>query len=300
MYVVLSANGGIGSAVASALLAKGKPVRAVGRDARKLQLLMDKGAEPYIGSLKDEDFLKQAFKGAEAAYVMIPADFGAPVYRAFQNEVGEAITRGLDHASVPYAVNISSSGAHSDVNNGVVGGLYDQEQRLNRLTRTNVMHLRPAYFMENMLGSLHSIRRSCTVSMPFDPKLAFPVVAVKDIAAAVVHHLESRDFHHGRVLDLLGPRDITPLEMTRTLGDAVGQSGVSYVQTSIESMYLGLTRSGMTPSGAKSLTEYMRSLSEGRLYESALRTAESTTPTTFEQFAEQFAKAYAAAYHSLS
>ena len=47
MYVVLSANGGIGSAVASALLAKGKPVRAVGRDARKLQLLMDKGAEPY-------------------------------------------------------------------------------------------------------------------------------------------------------------------------------------------------------------------------------------------------------------
>ena len=67
---------------------------AVGRDARKLQLLMDQGAEPYIGSLQDEDFLKQAFKGAEAAYIMIPADFGAPLYRAFQNEVGEAIARG--------------------------------------------------------------------------------------------------------------------------------------------------------------------------------------------------------------
>jgi hypothetical protein len=44
----------------------------------------------------------------------------------------------------------------------------------------------------------------------------------------------------------------------------------------------------------------MRSLSEGRLYESTVRTAESTTPTTFEQFAEQFAKAYATAYHGLS
>ena len=38
--------------------------------------MVEKGAEAHVGSLEDENFLTQAFTGAEAVYVMIPPNFG--------------------------------------------------------------------------------------------------------------------------------------------------------------------------------------------------------------------------------
>jgi len=286
MIAVLSASGGIGSAVASSLLALGRPVRVVGRHPDKLRRLTALGAEPHIGSLLDEDFLAEVFSGAKAAYVMIPADFGAPDYRASQNGIGEAIARALDRAGVPRAVNISSLGAHTGDDNGVVGGLHDQERRLNRLARTAVLHLRPAYFMENMLGALPSLRRTGTVALPLRPERAFPAVAVRDIADRVVKHLLLPEYDHGQTVDLLGPRAMSPQEMTVILGRAAGRPDAAYVQTGFDEFRAGLSHAGMSADGARSLTDYMRCLDDGRLCELAVRTAESTTPTTFEQLAE--------------
>ena len=72
MYVVLGASGNTGHVVASNLLARGKKVRAVGRNAAHLQPLTAKGAEAFIADVTDANSLAKAFQQAESVYVMIP------------------------------------------------------------------------------------------------------------------------------------------------------------------------------------------------------------------------------------
>ena len=71
-YVILGASGNTGSIIADFLLSKGKKVRVVGRDAGRLQRFVRKGAEAFTGDVSDAVALTKAFRGARAAYLMLP------------------------------------------------------------------------------------------------------------------------------------------------------------------------------------------------------------------------------------
>jgi len=117
-YIVTGATGNIGKALAERLLAHGKKVRVIGRNEERLKPLVDKGAEPFVGSLDGATFLTNAFQDARVVFSMIPPNFTATDFRVYQNQKG----------------------------------LHDNEQRLNRLDGVNVVHLRPGFFMENLRG----------------------------------------------------------------------------------------------------------------------------------------------------
>ena len=68
-YVILGATGNTGSIIADFLLAKGKKVRVVGRDAGRLQHFVRKGAEAFTADMSDAAALTKAFSGARAAYL---------------------------------------------------------------------------------------------------------------------------------------------------------------------------------------------------------------------------------------
>src|SRR5439155_19955319 len=72
MYVVTGATGNTGRVIAETLVAKGKKVRAIGRNAQHLQPLVEKGAEAFVGSVTEGSAIARAFQGAQAAYVLIP------------------------------------------------------------------------------------------------------------------------------------------------------------------------------------------------------------------------------------
>src|SRR4249919_3792634 len=74
MYAILGASGNTGSVVARTLLASGKKVRLVVRDASKVSALTALGAEAVIGTVEDAASLTKAFQGAEGAYVLMPPD----------------------------------------------------------------------------------------------------------------------------------------------------------------------------------------------------------------------------------
>ena len=52
MIVVTGASGRTGRKVAENLLAKGKKVRAIGRDTKRLAPVVDQGAEAAVGTVK--------------------------------------------------------------------------------------------------------------------------------------------------------------------------------------------------------------------------------------------------------
>src|ERR1700734_916007 len=72
MYVILGASGNTGSVIANSLLSAGKKVRVVGRDSGRLQRFVDKGAEAFSADMSDAVALAKAFRGARAAYLMLP------------------------------------------------------------------------------------------------------------------------------------------------------------------------------------------------------------------------------------
>ena len=55
MYIVTGATGNTGSVIAEKLLASGEKVRAVGRDAKRLEPLTRKGAEAFVADLTDAE-----------------------------------------------------------------------------------------------------------------------------------------------------------------------------------------------------------------------------------------------------
>jgi uncharacterized protein YbjT (DUF2867 family) len=72
MYVILGASGNTGSIIVDSLLLKGEKVRVMGRDARRLERFVCKGAEAFTADVSDAVALTKAFSGARAAYLMLP------------------------------------------------------------------------------------------------------------------------------------------------------------------------------------------------------------------------------------
>ena len=81
--------------MARALLAAGKPVRAVVRDAGKARAWADQGCEVAIASMNDAGALAAAFAGAEGVFVLPPPEFdpapGFPEGRAIISAVKQAL-----------------------------------------------------------------------------------------------------------------------------------------------------------------------------------------------------------------
>jgi uncharacterized protein YbjT (DUF2867 family) len=292
MYVITGATGNIGRELAKILLAEGKRVRVVGRDEDKLKPLAQRGAEVCKGSLQDEAFLAQTFQGAKAVYVMIPPNNQAENLRAYQNRVGYVIFTVLKNARVKYIVNLSSLGAHRPDKTGPILGLYDQEQRLNWLGEANLVHLRPAFFMENLLNNIHLIKTRGINGTPLKGDLALPVVATKDIARVASKYLLELRFKGVLVRELLGPRNMTMIEMTQILGKAIGLENLQYVQLSYEEAERSMIAAGFSRDVAQSLLQLYVSINEKIVIIGTKRRDNNTTETPFEEFAETFAAAY--------
>ena len=101
-----------------------------------------------------------------------------------------------------------------------------QEKRLNALEGVNVLHLRPAYFLENLLGNIGMIKGMGINGSAIKGDIAFPLVATKDIVEVATTRLLALDFSGKSVLPVLGAKDYTMNEVTKTLGAATAILGM--------------------------------------------------------------------------
>ena len=292
MYVITGATGKTGKVITELLLAKGHKVRAIGRSAEHLRPLVDKGAEAFVGSVSESKAMIEAFRGAGAVYLMIPPNYTAEDPRGYQNEVGKAYAEAIRKAGVEYAVNLSSIGAHLKKDAGPISGLHDVEQRLNKLRKLNVVHLRAAYFMENFLLSLNLIKTRNIIGTPLRKDLKIPMIDTADIAEFATRLLLRLDFSGQSTRELMGPGDISMEEATRIIGKAIGKEDLTYVQFTYEQAEEAMIAMGLSKAMVQSLSEMDRALNEERVQPQEKRNAENTTPTSFEQFAACFAAMY--------
>src|SRR5467141_4890542 len=101
MYVILGATGNTGSVVARRLLDRGKSVRVVGRDNKRLAPFVNRGADAFATDILDTDALSRAFAGAQGVYALIPPNMSSPDFRAYQDSVTEPSRRRWKRAAWP-------------------------------------------------------------------------------------------------------------------------------------------------------------------------------------------------------
>jgi uncharacterized protein YbjT (DUF2867 family) len=295
MLVITGATGNIGSNLAGLLLAGGRKVRVIGRTRERLAGLEQQGAEPAAGDLGDPAFLTRAFTGAEAVFVMIPPNPAAEDFRAYQRRISEGIVAAVEKSGARYVVDLSSQGAHLPAGTGPIAGLHDHEARLNRLEGVNVLHLRPTYFMENLLMNIGLIRKAGIMGSAVRGDVRFAMIATKDIAAHAAERMAARDFAGKTVQDLLGPRDVSLDEAAAVIGAKLGMPGLRYVAFPYDEAEKGMVAAGLTPDLSRLYIEMSRALNDGRFAVGIRRTPENTTPTSIEEFADLFAQIYRAA-----
>jgi uncharacterized protein YbjT (DUF2867 family) len=293
MYVVLGASGNTGHIVANSLLAKGKRVRVVGRNATHLQPFAAQGAEVLIGDVTDISALNKAFQKADSAYVMIPPNPASRDPLGHQERVTDNIAAAVKSAGIKNVVVLSSIGADKSSGTGPVIALHNFEQKLDRITSANVLFLRAAYFMENTLAQAAIIRMMGSSAGPLRPDLKIPMIASRDIGTAAADALLKLSFRGKQTKELLGHRDLNYNEVVAIIGKAIGMPELKYIQAPNDQIRAGMVQSGMSDQVARLLLEMAEALNSGYMQALEPRTPDNTTPTSYETFvAERFVPVY--------
>lgn len=289
---VTGATGNVGNVLARLLLDRGHTVRAVGRDARRLQPLVDQGAQAHVGDLVDTDFLTTAYRGADGVFAMVPPNPSHEDCARFTTTVSTSHARALRAAGVRFVVGLSSIGAHAERGHGVASDLHRFERDLQALEGVNVHILRAAYFMENTYAQIDIIRNLAMTAGPFAPDMEQPMVAARDVASVAADRLSALDFDGFSVAYVLGPRDVSYREITSTLAHELGYEDLYYLQVDDDDARVALAQLGWSRSFIDRVLEFSRGVNTGSVLEGHERTGENTTPTTFEEFARGLAERY--------
>jgi uncharacterized protein YbjT (DUF2867 family) len=284
MYVVTGATGHTGSIVADTLLAAGKKVRVIGRDAKRLERFTNKGAEAFVADATDAAAITNAFSGAEAAYLMIPP---------YQAAVGDSLVSAVKKNAPKHAVVLSSYGADKPDRTGPVVGLHNFEKKLEGVAGLNALFLRPGYFMENLLSQIWVINTLGYMAGPVRADLPVPMIATKDVGPAAADALLKLNFVGKKSRELRGPRDVTYTEAAGIIGGAIGKPGLTYQQLPAARLRPAFQQMGMSPNQADLLLELAEALNTEHMRMLEPRSSANSTPTTVETFiAEIFVPAY--------
>jgi uncharacterized protein YbjT (DUF2867 family) len=247
---ITTPTGNVGHEVSARLLDASVPVRLLVRDAARVEDLVGRGAEVAVGSLDDADYVETATRDVEQLFWVTPSDLSAADLRARQVEFGEVARRAVERNRIGRVVNLSSVGAQLAEGNGPIGGLHDNESLLEGVAH-DLLHLRPAYFMENLLALAPMIATQHVLALPMPSSTRMPMVATRDIAAVAAAELMDAGWSGHRVRGVHGPADLS--------WDEVAGVADSYV-------------------------EMLEGLGSGRVRAAEARDDSTTTPTTLETF----------------
>jgi uncharacterized protein YbjT (DUF2867 family) len=284
MITITGATGRTGKATTQALRAKGEKFRVVGRDPKKLASLVALGAESFVGNVEDVASMTEAFSGASAVYLVLPEDISQQDLRAHQERVSDSYAAAIRNAHVPFVVNLSSIGAQHAKNTGPIVGLHNQEQKLDRIAGLNVLHLRAAYFMENLFTSIPPLRAMRKLPGGLRADVPIPWIATRDIGLYAATRLAARDFSGSSVQELHGQRDISMKEAASIVGNSIGMPNLEYQQlpaTMLEAALLGM---GLPEKTAGLIVEMWDGANAGLIGPQETRSPKNTTSTTLESF----------------
>ncbi|WP_327119968.1 NmrA family NAD(P)-binding protein [Nocardia sp. NBC_01730] len=224
LILVTGATGKQGGATARRLLADGRAVRALVRDAQApaARELAAAGAELIVGDFDSPDTLSTALAGATGLFVVPPAAFGPQGWNVeLEAARGEALVHAARQAGVEQIVFTGIASMGENTSWGANGKKRIEDAIAASGARYTLLH--PVRFMENYLlrslpldGIIDGVHRHL---FPTDqPMKVIALADIGDIAALAFADPEGFD---GRVLELAGDA-ITPPAAVAAISKATG------------------------------------------------------------------------------
>jgi uncharacterized protein YbjT (DUF2867 family) len=280
--LVTAASGNIGSRVAERVVAAGAEAVLLSRHPAKLSALSARGAQVLPVGSDDAAGLLSAARGADALFYLAPPNPGAEDLRDWYLRTATAAAQAVREHRIPRVVCISSVGATAEAPLGTVSFAAEMEACFNRAA-PNVLHLRPGYFMENLLAQVDSLRQG-VLSFPYAEDHDMPWISTDDIGDVAARYLLDGSWAGHWTRNLLGPENLTPPEVAALLSWVSGKP-IRYERVSEEALQQQLHAQGVSPTVRKQLGDLFRALGDPQGIYATTRTPEAFTPTTFETFA---------------
>jgi uncharacterized protein YbjT (DUF2867 family) len=287
MIAIVGATGAVGGKIAAILSTKNEPIRLIARSADRLRPLVGKTVTAFAGDAGNPEFLANAFADVDAVFTLIPPNPTAPEFLRYADTIGRSIAQAVETAKVRHVVNLSSVGAElAGAGTGPIRGLHNMEELLNRIKGLNVVHMRAAYFMENLLLNIDLINSQGITGSAIRGDVTMALIATKDIAAYAAERLAQRDFAGSSVHYLLGQRDLTMSGASRIIGKRIAKPGLPYVTFPYDEAEKAMVAMGVSPDMSRIYVEMARAFNEGTI-KTEQRSPENTTPTSIEAFCDE-------------
>ena len=235
IVLVTGATGNTGSGVVAALLAQGRKVRAVVRDAVKGASLKSQGAEIAIADFDDPSSLTTAlFEGVTDVYLCL---WNGPTALQHSKNFLAAVKAA---GATPRIVRLSAFGAPEA---RMIEQLRQAEQDLKD-SGLEWTILQPTFFMQNTMMAAQTVKEQSAIYFDWGDGKA-GVIDVRDIVDSAVGALTApTDQFTGKSYVLTGPESIGFADFAQHIGDALGKP-VNYVAVPHEGAKQAMMEMGM-------------------------------------------------------
>jgi uncharacterized protein YbjT (DUF2867 family) len=219
-------HGATGNHVARRLLERGLQVRAFVRRAdERANELRKLGAEIAVGDIRDYEAVRAALDGVQRAYFTYPIADGLLVATATFAAAGK-------RAGLQSVVNMSQITARPDHASPAARQHWLAERVLD-WSGLGVTHLRPPFFLENLLSiAAPTIRAEGKIYLPYGHGRHAPV-AGEDLARVAVGILLDPVAHQGKTYVPTGPASLSMVEQAGVFSRELGRP-VEYVDIPVE------------------------------------------------------------------
>ncbi len=216
MILLTGITGNNGSATADALLKRGVKFRALVRDKAKAAEWADKGVELAEGDLHDPDSVAAALEGCDRAVLILSNSQDQE--RLEKSFIETARASGVEHL-----VKLSSPEAVPGTT-GLTPAAHLAVEDALKASGMQWTLVRPAFFMQNLAGTLPIVQQTGKLSMP----LGNGTVALTDCAdtgdfIAMVLTTGPEE-HYGKTYDITGPDEVMNFhDIARVMGEVLGR-----------------------------------------------------------------------------
>ena len=294
--IITGSLGNISKPLAQLLVQAKHTVTVISSSPERQTEIEALGATAAIGTMQDVPFLTKTFTGADIVYCMESFGHGfffdqTLDYMAAITEIANSYTQAIEQSGVKKVIHLSSVGAHTDTGVGMLAMHYIVENILKQLPAdVSIKFMRPVGFYYNAFAYIPTIKAAGMIIQNYGGDTKEPWVSPLDIATVIAEEMELP--FDGRTVRYIASEELSPNEVAKILGDAIGKPGLKWLEIPDEQMQTNLIAAGMNPSVAKGLTAMNAGRKSGVLYEDYNRNKPVLEKTKLTVFAREFAAAY--------
>jgi uncharacterized protein YbjT (DUF2867 family) len=280
---VAGATGNVAGRAIEKLIQAGAEVTALVHHPEKLAASIRSKVHVEQGALEDAAFVARATRGAQALFWMTPPNFAAKDLKAYALGLAENAAKAIRENKISRVVFLSSHGADKEGFGPVSHA--GKVEKLLESAAPHTLALRAGSFMENLFNSIQTLKSGQLFGANAADK-KYPLVATRDIGDAAAKWLLDEKWTGHRAQGVHGPADLSAQEQVETLSRVLGKP-VTYQPVPVEQVKQTFLKMGASPSVAEGYAEMTGAFANKDYVPTEKRTAETTTPTSFEEFARE-------------